>query len=47
MKKEDENRTFEFVKSDKKLDSKTLIDVINIVLNSKSWEKKKKKKERL
>lgn len=35
-KKQEVEREFIFVKSDKKLDSKTLIDLVNIVLNSKS-----------
>ena len=35
-KKQEDERKVIFVKSDKKLDSKTLIDLINIVLNSKS-----------
>lgn len=35
-KKQEDEREFIFVKSDKKLDSKTLIDLVNIVLNSKS-----------
>lgn len=35
-KKQEDEREVIFVKSDKKLDSKTLIDLINIVLNSKS-----------
>lgn len=47
MKKDNEDREVMFVKSDKKLNSKTLIELINIVLNSKWWEKKKKKKEKL
>lgn len=47
MKIDNDDREIIFVKSDKKLDSKTLIELINIVLNSKWWEKKKKKKEKL
>lgn len=35
-KKQEDEREVIFVKSEKKLDSKTLIDLINIVLNSKS-----------
>ncbi len=35
-KKQEDKREFIFVKSDKKLDSKTLIDLVNLVLNSKS-----------
>lgn len=35
-KKQEDEREVIFIKSDKKLDSKTLIDLINIVLNSKS-----------
>lgn len=35
-KKQEDEREFIFVKSDKKLDSKTLIDLVNLVLNSKS-----------
>lgn len=35
-KKQEDKREFIFIKSDKKLDSKTLIDLVNLVLNSKS-----------
>lgn len=46
MKKEDERKMIVEYWTDP-IDWKTLVKLINVVLNSKSWEKKKKKKEKL
>lgn len=47
MKKEIDDRKMIVEYWNKPIDSKTIIKLINVVLNSKWWEIKKKKKEKL